>query len=167
MAWHDSQQLRIARFGDNMRQVAVTEGDKVEAEEVFFTPRLQVHVGGVVQVGGYIYGASHQALVCMDAATGEVKWEARAAGKGSVCYADGHIYHHASEPAQKGDVTLVEATPEAYREKGRVTPPDQPTERGSPSSPAWAHPVVANGRLYIRDLGTIWCYDVKAPAGGK
>jgi outer membrane protein assembly factor BamB len=137
------------------------DGDNVEAEEVFFTPELQVHVGGVVQVGGYVYGASNQALVCLDAATGEVKWQARATGKGSVCYADGHIYHHASEAAQKYDVTLVEATPEAYKEKGRFTPPDPP-ERDSNKSPAWAHPVVANGRLYIRDLGTIWCYDVKA-----
>lgn len=31
-AWHDSQSLKVARFGDNMRQVAVTEGDKVEAQ---------------------------------------------------------------------------------------------------------------------------------------
>ena len=31
-AWHDAQGAKIARFGDNMRQVAVTEGDKVEAE---------------------------------------------------------------------------------------------------------------------------------------
>jgi L-arabinose isomerase len=31
-AWHDAQGARIARFGDNMRQVAVTEGDKVEAQ---------------------------------------------------------------------------------------------------------------------------------------
>jgi outer membrane protein assembly factor BamB len=136
------------------------EGDKVEAEEVFFTPKLQVHVGGVVQVDGYVYGASNQALVCLDAATGDVKWESRAPGKGSVFYADGHIYHHASEAAQQGAVTLVEATPEAYKEKGKFVPPNQPP-RDSNKSPAWAHPVVANGRLYIRDLGTIWCYDVK------
>jgi len=31
-AWHDAQGAKVARFGDNMRQVAVTEGDKVEAE---------------------------------------------------------------------------------------------------------------------------------------
>ena len=54
---------------------------------------------------------------------------------------------------------LVEATPEAYREKGRFTPPDQP-DRGR--SQAWAYPVVANGRLYLRDLGKLWCYDVCA-----
>jgi hypothetical protein len=57
-------------------------------------------------------------------------------------------------------VALVEATPEAYREKGRFTPPDQP-ERGR--SKAWAYPVVANGRLYIRDLGALWCYDITDP----
>lgn len=141
-------------------------GDSFETEEMFFTPKMQVHVGGVVQVNGYVYGAGNQALLCLDANTGEVKWEAREAGKGSVCYADGCIYHHASEPAQKGDVTLVEATPEGYKEKGRFTPPNQP-ERDANKSPFWAHPVVANGKLYIRDLGTIWCYDVKAPGSGK
>ena len=54
----------------------------------------------------------------------------------------------------------VEATPEAYREKGRFSPPEQP-ERGK--SQAWAYPVVANGRLYIRDLGALWSYDIKDP----
>ena len=34
-AWHDSKHMKIARFGDNMRQVAVTEGDKVEAQKQF------------------------------------------------------------------------------------------------------------------------------------
>lgn len=35
LGWHESQHLTIARFGDNMRDVAVTEGDKVEAQRVF------------------------------------------------------------------------------------------------------------------------------------
>jgi hypothetical protein len=57
-------------------------------------------------------------------------------------------------------VALVEATPEAYREKGRFTPPDAPNV-GQPR--AWAYPVVANGRLYIRDADVVWCYDVRDP----
>jgi hypothetical protein len=32
---------------------------------------------------------------------------------------------------------------------------------------SWAYPVVANGRLYIRDHGSLWCYDVKAAAAAK
>ena len=53
----------------------------------------------------------------------------------------------------------MEATPEAYREKGRFKPTDIP-DRGS--SKSWAYPVIADGRLYIRDIGTLWCYDVRA-----
>ena len=69
------------------------------------------------------------------------------------------LYFH----GENGDVALVEATPEAYREKGRFTPPGQPKRSGARER-AWAYPVVANGRLYIRDLGTLWCYDVRAAA---
>ena len=59
-------------------------------------------------------------------------------------------------------MALIEATPEEYRERGRFTPPNLP-ERGN--TKAWAYPVVANGRLYIRDWDRLWCYDVKARPG--
>jgi hypothetical protein len=71
-------------------------------------------------------------------------------------YADGWIYVH----GENGEVALVEPTPEFYSEKGRFTPPDQP-EHNQPMEKSWAYPVVSNGRLYIRDLGALWCYDVK------
>ena len=53
------------------------------------------------------------------------------------------------------EVALVEATPDGYKEKGRFKQPDH-GER-----PAWPHPVVANGRLYLRDGKVLLCYDVK------
>jgi hypothetical protein len=109
-------------------------------------------------VGEHLYGTTGQALLCIQFATGEVKWEDRSVGPGSICFADGRLYIH----GESGEAALVEATPAGYREKGRYTPPDAP-ERGS--SKAWAYPVVANGRLYIRDLGVLWCHDVKE--GGK
>ena len=58
----------------------------------------------------------------------------------------------------------MEATPEAYREKGRFTPPVQPKRRtlGPMPEKAWTYPVIANGRLYIRDNGTLWAYEIKA-----
>lgn len=77
---------------------------------------------------------------------------------GSVAYADGHLYLH----GVNGDVALVEATPEGYREKGRFTPPAQPKKK---QPEALAYPVIANGRLYIRDFGTLWAYDIKASRG--
>jgi hypothetical protein len=77
-----------------------------------------------------------------------------------VAYADGHLYLHALE----GDVALVEATPEGYREKGRFSPPAQPKHKqdGPYGEQSFAHPVIANGRLYIRDLESLWAYDIKA-----
>jgi hypothetical protein len=61
------------------------------------------------------------------------------------------------------DCVLVEATPEGYREKGRSTPPNPPKKQtGQMSEKAFAYPVIANGRLYIRDLETLWVYDIKA-----
>jgi hypothetical protein len=58
----------------------------------------------------------------------------------------------------------VEATPEGYRERGRFTPPAQPKKKQVGQFPemAFSYPVIANGRLYIRDLGTLWAYDIKA-----
>ena len=106
--------------------------------------------------GNSLYGTTAQALLCIDFLTGQVKWEDRAIGSASLCAADGNLYLH----GENGDVALVEASSEAYREKGRFTPGEQPARR-SGMEKAWAYPVVANGCLYIRDHGSLWCYDIK------
>ena len=128
--------------------------DSAEVEQVYASPKLPTAIGGAVLLGDYLFGTTGQALVCAEFKTGEVKWTERGVGAGSLCYADGRLYLH----GENGDLALVDATPEGYREKGRFTPPGQP-ERGQ--SKAWAYPVVANGRLYVRDSGVLWCYDVK------
>jgi outer membrane protein assembly factor BamB len=135
-------------------------GGAVEAEQVYFTPKLPTSIGGAVVIGNHLYGTNSGGLVCAEFTTGKVRWQDRCVGPGSVCYADGRLYLHGEE----GDVALVEATPEGYRGKGRFTLPGQP-KRGS--SKAWAYPVVADGRLYLRDLDVLWCYDVKATGSGK
>jgi outer membrane protein assembly factor BamB len=131
------------------------DGGAVEAEPVYHERKLPTSIGGAVLVGDYLYGTTAQGLVCAEFATGAVKWQDRCVGPGSLLCADGCLYVHGED----GQVALVEATPEAYREKGRFAPPGQP---GRGTSKAWAYPVVANGRLYLRDLGVLWCYDVKA-----
>ena len=130
-------------------------GGAFEAEQMYFSPKLPTSVGGALKVGDYLYGTSAAGLLCLEFKTGIVKWDDRSIGAASLCYADGRLYLH----GENGEVALVEATPEAYREKGRFKPTDPP-DRGA--SKAWAYPVVANGRLYIRDIGTLWCYDIKA-----
>jgi len=124
-------------------------------EELYSGNKLPIGLGGVVKVGDYFYGSSSQSAMCVEFKTGTVKWEERAIGPCSWLAADKRIYLH----AESGDVALIEPTAEAYREKGRFSPSNPPT-RGQ--AKAWAYPVVANGRLYIREQNSLWCYDVKA-----
>jgi outer membrane protein assembly factor BamB len=140
-------------------------GGGVAAEQVYFERGLPNSIGGSVLVGDYLYGTAAEGLVAVEFTTGKVKWQAECIGRGSVAYADGHLYIH----GENGDVALVEATPEAYREKGRFTPPDQPKRRrlGPMPEKAWTYPAIANGRLYIRDNETLWAYDIKVQAARR
>jgi outer membrane protein assembly factor BamB len=133
----------------------LVNNQQVTSEQVYFNKGLPTAIGGAVLLDGFLYGTTGQALVCADFATGEVKWQDRCIGTGAVCFVDGCLYVH----GENGDAALVAATPEAYRELGRFTPPDQPDRK---NSKAWAYPVVAGGRFYLRDLGALWCYDVSA-----
>jgi outer membrane protein assembly factor BamB len=137
------------------------DGSGVVAEQVYFARGLPNGIGGAVLVGDYLYGTedAKERLVAVEFTTGKVMWQNESLGIGSIAYADGFLYVHGA----KGDVALVEATPEGYREKGRFTPPAQPTRKRQGPYPekAWSYPVIANGRLYIRDIGTLWAYDIK------
>ena len=137
-----------------------SDGGGVIAEQVYFARDLPNSIGGSVLVGDYLYGTAGPGLVAVEFATGKIKWQAESIGRGSIAYADGLLYIH----GENGDVALVEASPEAYREKGRFSPPVQPKRRvlGPYPERAWAYPVIANGRLYIRDNATLWAFDIKA-----
>jgi outer membrane protein assembly factor BamB len=136
------------------------ENGGVAAEQVYFARGLPHSIGGAVLVGDHLYGTSSQGMVAVEFTTGKVKWQGEGIGSGSVVYADGQLYLH----GENGDVALIDATPDAYREKGRFTPPAQPKRKrlGPMPEKAWTYPVIANGRLYIRDNETLWAYDIKA-----
>jgi outer membrane protein assembly factor BamB len=136
------------------------ENGGVTAEQVYFDKKLPTSIGGVVEVKGELYGTNNRELICADFLKGDIKWQDKSIGAASVCYADGCLYLH----GENGEVAIVEATPTAYHEKGRFTPAGQPN-RGT--AKAWAYPVVANGRLYVRDLGVLWCYDLKGGSASK
>jgi len=112
------------------------------------------HHGGVVRVGDYLYGFSDgKGWVCQEFMTGRLVWSHQGVGKGSLTCADGHLYLRSE--GGSGTIALVEATPAGYTEKSRF---DQP-ERSKDNS--WPHPVIAGGRLYLRDQDVLLCYDVK------
>src|ERR671914_2110026 len=120
-----------------------------QASEVYFTKDMRNHHSSSILIGDHLYGFSSGILTAMRFDNGEVAWKDRSVGKGSLVYADGMLY----ALSENGVVGLVEATPEGYRERGRFRIPQQ-------SLPTWAHPVIAGGRLYLRDQDTIYAYDV-------
>jgi outer membrane protein assembly factor BamB len=124
------------------------------AEEVYFSPKLRFDMGGVVRVGDYLYGTSSGFTMCVEFKSGAIKWQERSKSL-SWLAADGRLYVHADD----GNVALLEPTPEVYREKGRFMPQNRPAAHGDFT--ALTYPTLADGRLYIRELNSLWCYDVK------
>lgn len=133
-------------------------GSGVKASDEYFLEgrTFQNHHGGMVMVGDYIYaGHGHNAgaPTCLNWRGGEIVWrQNRGPGNGSMCltYADGHLYMR----FDNGVMALVEATPEAFRLKSTFRIPDV-------EQPSWSHPVVAGGRLYLREQDALLCYDVR------
>jgi outer membrane protein assembly factor BamB len=135
------------------------DGDRTTASEVYFLDpgTFQNHHGNMVLVNAYVYGGHGQNRgipIAVELATGRVAWggNIRNAGQGSaaVAYADGHLYFR----YQNGVMMLIEATPQGYREKGTFQIPNV-------RNPSWSHPVIINGRLYLREQDNLYVYDVK------
>ncbi len=139
------------------------ESGSWKAEEVYANKNMVNHHGGVVHVGGHFYGYSDgKGWVCQDAKTGGVVWqEKNRLAKGSLTCAEGRLYCYSQSD---GTTVLVEASPAGWKESGRFTIPRQSTMPRPSSQRAnniWTHPVVANGKLYLRDQDLLFCYDVK------
>ena len=135
------------------------QGDGVKAEEVYFlSPRVFENIhGGMVLVGDYLYGAKghkyNHEPICIEFLTGKIVWKAKPLGRLSCAtlYADGHLYLR----YENGVMALVEATPKGYHLKSRWEP------RLGGRGPTWAHPVIHDGKLYLRHGSVLACYDVR------
>ncbi|HLY09018.1 MAG TPA: PQQ-binding-like beta-propeller repeat protein [Planctomycetota bacterium] len=138
--------------GHNGFQITGT-GGKFQATEVY-KGKVIVHTGAIVLVDDHVYAQTDSGqLKCIELKTGKEAWSgASVPGKGTVCYADGHLIIR----NEKGAVSLVEASPAAYKEVGRFNSERVGGEQG------WAHPVVFGGKLYIRDWDALTCYDLQA-----
>jgi outer membrane protein assembly factor BamB len=134
-------------------------GPDGSADEVYANKVMKNHHGGVILIGDHLYGHSDgTGWICQDFLTGEMVWnERQALGKGCLTCADGRLY---CLDERDGTVKLVEPSPKGWKEHGQFTLSPQ-TEQRSPSGRIWTHPVVANGRLYLRDQELLLCYDVK------
>jgi outer membrane protein assembly factor BamB len=144
------------RGGALLRQVPQTNGG-VSVEEIYgLNTELANKHGGIVLVGDHLYGDSDDKGIpfCAELMTGKILWKERGSGKNSatVMAADGHVYIRYSD----GTVSLVKADPAEYREVSSFSAP------GSGDRPSWAHMVILDGLLYLREGDAILCYDLRA-----
>ncbi len=138
--------------------VSIRLGAENQVTKLYENKVLKNHHGGAILVGDHVYGHSDgTGWVCQDLKTGNEVWSHRAFGKGAVHYADGMLYCIAED---SGEVALVEASPKAWTEHGRFKL-DPQTKQRNPQGRIWTHPVVVNGRLYLRDQELLFCFDVK------
>jgi outer membrane protein assembly factor BamB len=134
------------------------KGKALSAEEVYWydANKLQNHHGGMILLGDYVYmghGHNEGFPVCVDFKTGKPTWGPdRGVGSGSaaVAYADGHLYFR----YQSGMMVLIEANPKAYKVTGKF-------KIATKNGESWPHPVIAGGKLYLRDQNDLLCYDIR------
>ncbi|MCO8122860.1 PQQ-like beta-propeller repeat protein [Stieleria sp. TO1_6] len=142
--------------GTLIRQVPDGQGN-VTAEEIYPTnPKLGNKHGGVILVGDYLYGDSEDSGIpyCAELMTGDVQWKSRGAGKksASMTAADGKLYIRFSD----GTMALAKASPDEYEELASFKIP------GSGDRPSWSHPVILDGKLYLREGDQVLCYQLRS-----
>lgn len=152
-------------YGTGCGLVKLTEsGSEIKAEEVYFNKNMKNHHGGVLLHEGHIYGFSDGVgWLCQNAKTGEIVWNNKnpadkgGLDKGSIAYGDDRLYCYGEG---NGAVVLVDASPKAWIEHGRFTIPEH-TTFDRLKGKVWAHPVIADGKLYLRDQELLFCYDIR------
>ncbi len=149
--------------GAALIHLATGSSSGVTAEEVYFLPgkTFQNQHGGMVRYGDHIYGGNGNGNgfpTCIEWKTGKIVWggKLRGEGKGSAAVtgvANGILFRY-----QDGVIALVAPSPEQYNLKGSFMPEHQERE-------SWSHPVVVDGRLYLREQDMLMCYDVSPNTG--
>jgi outer membrane protein assembly factor BamB len=127
-------------------------GNIATANEVYFTRDMRNHHSSSVLVGEHLYGFNSSILTALRFDNGQIAWRDRSVGKGSLAVADNRLYLY----SENGVVGLADAAPDAYRERGRFTIPQQS------GLPTWSHPVITGGLLVIRDQESVYAYNVRA-----
>ena len=163
---HDDYVFCSSGYGTGSALLKLSRsGNGVKAEEVYFLDGnvFQNHHGGLVLVGDYVYGGHGQNQgfpICVELKTGKIKWGGKMRGPGqesaAVACADGQLYFR----YQDGTMALIQASPKGYKLNGKFNIPQV-------TGPSWSHPVVAGGKLYLREQDSLFVYRLtgsKSPA---
>jgi hypothetical protein len=156
--YHDGLVYVTSGYSAGCMLIRVSKDNQVEP--VYDNKVMKNHHGGVIRVGEHVYGHSDgPGWLCQELLSGEMVWNEKSKlGKGAIAYADGMFYCLGEKD---GACVLIEATPEGWQEQGRFVLEPQ-TENRVPKGRIWSHPVIADGKLYLRDQEIICCYDISA-----
>ncbi|MEP3480761.1 MAG: PQQ-binding-like beta-propeller repeat protein [Fuerstiella sp.] len=154
--YNAGQVFVTAGYGSGCMLLNVTKDNQVE--KVYANKKMKNHHGGVILIGDALYGYSDGVgWACLDWATGDIVWnEKKALGKGAISYADGRFY---CLDEKSGTCVLIEATRDSWKKVGEFRL-DPQTQQRATKGKVWTHPVIANGKLYLRDQEVVICYDI-------
>src|SRR5207245_3859030 len=122
-----------------------------QARPVYEHNRMRNHFSTCVLHGEHLYGFDESFLVCMELRTGKILWKKRGFGKGSLLAAGDRLI----VLGEQGNLALAEASPDSYREISACS---------VLGGKCWSAPVLAGGKLYVRDEDQLVCLDVGAQA---
>ncbi len=143
--------------GYNAGSTLIELADDGTAKEVWHSRDMSNHHGGVIYMNGCFFGHGNgRTFVCQDLDSGKELWAEETLKKGAIAFADNRFYYIEEK---SGDVVLFSADKKGWEQKGRFKLEPQ-SEKRSPQGAIWVHPVIANGKLYLRDQEIICCYDI-------
>jgi len=123
-------------------------GETFKVEPVWKTEQMRADVNTPLLLGDYIYGFDRGILQCLDARTGEVKWQARGFQRGSLIAADGKLI----VLGESGEIAIVDANPEEFVKRAGAKILDGKN---------WTAPSLAGGKLYLRNHEELLCLEMK------
>jgi hypothetical protein len=133
--------------------IEVAEADsRWSAKELWRNNLLKCSYANPLLYGGHVYGLNKGILTCLDLATGKRRWQGGRYGHGQMLLCGDLIVIL----AESGELVLVEATPEAHRELGRIQAIEGKT---------WNNPTMVGNRIYVRNHIEMAAFDLPtAPA---
>ncbi len=154
--YHDGEVYITSGYGAGCMLLKIDKDNNVE--KLYDNKNMKNHHGGVIRIGEHVYGYSDGVgWLCQDMHSGEKVWNEKSKlQKGALAYADGMFY---CLEEKSGTCVLIEASADSWSEHGRFKLSPQ-TEQRSIKGKIWSHPVIANGKLYLRDQEIVCCYDV-------
>ena len=132
------------------RLIEVTkEGDEYKVAEKWTSKDLKPYFNDLVQLGDYLYGFDNDIFVCIDLATGKKKWKKGRYGHGQALLIDDQ--GQMLVISDKGEAVLTEVSPDGIQERGKFQ---------AIKGKTWNHPVIAHGKLLIRNGEEMACFEI-------